>query len=392
MNSVNNDNSVLDKVYIKELLQIILNKHHSDPHKKSIKEYPDKFNFSCPICGDSQKISSKKRGNLYFKNMMYICYNESSCSRSFTKLLSTFGIEMDLDKRMEMYNYIDKNIQFTKKDDVVITTLDKLLPLEDVIKFYSNDYTKGLTDLMPLQLNSPVDYHVRYIRQITNTRDIYQGVYNYSAKWKQPVMVFLNRVGDKIISMQLRNLLDGDKRYFKVLDFTFIYDQMYPENDLDEQERISYNKLSHFFNIFNIDFSNKVNVFEGYADSLFLPNSIGQIGVNTDITFLLNEDGIDIRFIYDNDKAGFNKTEKMLNDGRVVFLWNKFFLDMIKKYKGNKRDMAKLLSENVKDFNKLAVKMNKPIHNLFDWDKYFSNDIMDKIYLISLNDLIKMKI
>ena len=386
------ENTPLDKGYIKDLLQIILNKNHIDSNKKNIREYPDKFNISCPICGDSQKSASKKRGNLYFKNMMYICYNDSSCNRSFTKLLNTFGIQMDLDKKMEMYDYIEKNIQFTKKDDVTLTSLEKLIPIDELTKFYSHDWTRGLTDLKPLEYGSPVEYHVRHTRQIQNTRDIYQGIYHFSPKWKQPVMVFLNRMGDKVISMQVRNLLEGEKRYFKIFDFTFIYDMMYPENDLDEQERLSYNKLSHFVNIFNINFSNKVNVFEGYADSLFLPNSIGQIGVNTDITFLLNEDGVDIRFVYDNDKAGNKKTEKMLEDGRTVFLWNKFFLDMLRKHKGNKLDMARLLSENIKDFNKLAVKINKPIYDMFDWDNYFSNDIMDKLYLMNLTDLIKMKL
>ena len=388
----NSNNIELDKGYIKDLIQIILNKNHSSTTKRHIREYPDKFNFACPVCGDSHKVDSKKRGNLYFKNMMYICYNDSSCNQSFTKLLSTFGIEMDLDKRLEMYDYIEKNIQFTRKDEVVLTSLDKLIPLEELTKFYSKDTSHGLTDLMPLEYNSAVEFHVRNVRQIKNTRDIYQGIYNFSPKWKQPVMVFLNRMGDKVISLQVRNLLGGDKRYFKIFDFTYIYDQMYPENDLDEQERISYNKLSHFFNIFNVDFTSKVNIFEGYADSLFLPNSIGQIGVNTDVTFLLNEEGIDIRFIYDNDEAGFKEAEKKLKDGRYIFLWNKFFLDMLRKHKGDKRQMAKLLSENIKDFNKLAVKLNKPIHDMFDWDKYFSNDIMDKLYLMSLTDLVNMKL
>ena len=386
------DNPTLDKGYIKDLIQIILNKNHTSSQKRFIREYPDKLNFACPICSDSTHSDSKKRGNLYFKNMMYICYNETSCSRSFSKLLSTFGIEMDLDKRMEMYEYIEKNIQFTRTDDVQLTTLDKLIPLDEITKFFSHNRSRGLTDLKPLELNSPVDYHVRYIRQIKYTKDIYQGIYHFSPKWKQPVMVFINRMGDKVISFQVRNLLGGDKRYFKIFDFSFIYDMMYPENDLDEQEKISYNKLSHFFNIFNIDFTNKVNIFEGYADSLFMFNSIGQIGINTDISFLLNEEGIDIRFVYDNDAAGNKKTEKMLKEGRVVFLWNKFFMDMLRKHKGNKYQMAKLLSENVKDFNKLAVKINKPIYDMFDWNKYFSNDIMDKIYLMKLTDLVKMQL
>lgn len=386
-------NSVhLDKVYIKGLVQTILNKNHTVDQKKYIREYSDKYNFACPICGDSEKVSTKKRGNLYFKNMMYICYNEPSCSRSFTKLLNDFGIQMDLEKKLEMYDYIDQNIDFKPNDNVVITSLDKLIPIDDLINFYSRDYTKGLTDLKPLEKDGLVDYHVRNTRKIRNTKDIYQGIYNFSPKWKQPVMVYLNRMGDKVISLQVRNLLEGDKRFFKIFDFTFIYDMMYPENDLDEQERLSYNKLSHFFNIFNIDFTSKVNVFEGYTDSLFLPNSIGQIGVNTDISFLLKEEGLDIRFIYDNDKSGFKKTLSMLEEGRTVFLWNKLFIDLLKNHRGNKFKMAKLLSENIKDFNKLAIKINKPLYNLYDWDNYFTNNILDKVYLMDLTNLLKMRL
>jgi hypothetical protein len=292
-----------------------------------------------------------------------------------------------------MYDYIEKNVQFTHRDEMVVTSLDKLIPLEDLVRFFSKDKSHGLTDLMPLEHNSPVEYHVRNVRQIKYTRDIYQGIYHFSPKWHQPVMVFLNRMGDKVISLQLRNLLsEKDKRFFKVMEFTYIYDMMFPENDLDEQERISYNKLSHFFNIFNVDFTSKVNIFEGYVDSLFLPNSIGQIGVNTDVSFLLNEEGIDIRFIYDNDETGFREAEKKLKDGRYVFLWNKFFLDLLRKHKGDRQQMAKVLSENIKDFNKLAIKMNRPIHDMFNWDEYFTNDIMDKIYFMNLVDLSKMKL
>jgi len=385
-----NKEITIDKNYIKGLVQIILNNNHTDDRKKNIREYPDRLSISCPICGDSMKNVSKKRGNLYWKNMMYMCFNEPTCSRSFTRLLQTFNVEMDLNKKLELYDYIDNNVQF-KKEDIEITSLNKLFDINELCEFFSKDPTRGITELKPLEKNSPVYYHVKYTRKIPHHQHIYQGYYNFTSKWKQPVMVFLNRMGDKVISMQVRNLLDGDKRYFKIMDFSRIYDLMYPENenDINEQERISYDKLSHFFNIFNVDFTSKINLFEGYVDSIFLPNSIGQIGVNTDISFLLKEDGIDIRFIYDNDKSGFRKTEQMLEEGYSVFLWNKLFIDLLKKHKGNKRHMAEKLIE-ITDFNKLALNLKKPIYEMFDLDKYFSNDNLDKMYLLRLTDLISM--
>ena len=61
----------LDKDYIKSLVQKILNKEHAEPQKKIIKEFSDRFNFACPICGDSHKNVNAKRGNLYFNTMHY---------------------------------------------------------------------------------------------------------------------------------------------------------------------------------------------------------------------------------------------------------------------------------------------------------------------------------
>ena len=53
-------------------------------------------------------------------------------------------------------------------------------------------------------------------------------------------------------------------------------------------------------NILNVDFSEKITVFEGYLDSLFFPNSLGVVGVNTDMRFLENND-LDLQYFYDND-------------------------------------------------------------------------------------------
>jgi len=379
----------IDKGYITGLVKYILDNNHTNPQKKTFREYPDRINMACPICGDSSRVASKKRGNLYFKNMMYICFNDDSCSRSFTRLLDTFNVQMDIEKKIQMYEHIERNIDFKSEEDISSIKLDKMIPIEELTSFFSTNVSYNICNLRPLEKGSVVDSYLKS-RKVYNAPNIYQAEYYITPKWKQPVMVFLNMMGDKVISMQVRNLLDGDKRFFKIYDFTKVYDMMHPDEPVDEQEGLSYNKLSHFFNIFNIDFTDDITLFEGYMDSLFLPNSIGQIGVNTDITFLLNEDGIDLRFIYDNDKTGFNKSERMLQDGHKVFLWNKFFLDLLKSHKGNRTEMAKRISGDIKDFNKLAMKFKSPVYLKFDLTKYFSNDKLDKLYFLDLVDLVKM--
>ena len=380
----------LDKKYIISLVQDILDKAHRPGPKRHIRVYDDRLTFACPICGDSQKSDTKKRGNLYFKNMYYVCYNDDSCSRTFTRFLKTFGLDMDLDKKMELYEYLEQNVSYKEADNAELSQLDKLFDLDDVVAFFQTDYTRGLTGLKPLQKGSVVYNHVTRVRRLPFTRDIYEGVFHITKKWKQPVMVYLNRHNDKVISLQVRNLLSGEKRMFKIFDFSMLYDMMFPEGELDPQERISYNKLSHFFNIFNVDFSQPVTLFEGFTDSLFIRNSIGQIGVNTDLTFLLKEEGVDFRFVYDNDEAGFKKAKSMLEDGYSVFLWNKFFVDLAKTYKGKRPalEFVRML-KNIKDFNNLAKKFKEPIEKLFNFAEYFSNDDLDRYYFMDLEQVYK---
>jgi putative salt-induced outer membrane protein YdiY len=97
-----------------------------------------------------------------------------------------------------------------------------------------------------------------------------------------------------------------------------LYDNIY-DDELDEIEAISYNKISYLYNILNINFDKTITIFEGFLDSLFIPNSIGAVGINTNFDFLLNND-LDIRFLFDNDKTGRKKTKKFLNDKKTVFI------------------------------------------------------------------------
>ena len=75
---------------------------------------------------------------------------------------------------------------------------------------------------------------------------------------------------------------------------------------------VIYNKLSYYFNILNVNFEEKITVFEGYLDSLFFPNSIGLVGVNTDFRFL-ESNNLDLQYFFDNDEAGYKKSEEKLN-------------------------------------------------------------------------------
>ena len=76
---------IMDKVYIKSLVQNVINKEFSNQHKRRIDEYADRLNLACPYCGDSSKSVYKKRGNLYFNKLFYICFN---CDKKVHRFLN----------------------------------------------------------------------------------------------------------------------------------------------------------------------------------------------------------------------------------------------------------------------------------------------------------------
>lgn len=360
----------------------ILNNTHNSPEKKKIKRRLSGnrplIEMACPICGDSEKIIQKKRGNLYLNNMFYVCFN-CGTRMSYIDLLNKFGSDVDIEEKIEIYKHIDKNAVFqSKNNEYDLSPLEKILSLEKTLGLY-NERKDELFDIKPVEKNSAVYQYLKFNRYIDNFDNIFEGIYKITDKWLEPVMIILNRNGDNLLGFQIRNLKnDKKKRLYKIYDFQSIYN--YTNDDkMDEYESLIYNKISHYYNILNVDFYNKINVFEGYLDSVFIPNSIGTTGVETDYDFLLKNDEIDIRFIYDNDKIGRNKTLQFINNGYSVFLWDKLFKDI------SKNDNKKLffLRNNIKDLNDL-VKLYKSsdLYNKLNLENYFSIDEFDKIYII----------
>ncbi len=379
----------LDKGYIKSKIQEVLNIAHVDSRKLKIIEHSDRLQYSCPICMDSMKnpgTARGMRGTLYFKNLSHICFNEG-CNMSFTKLLQTFNIQIELDKKVDIYNYIDANIKYSRKDDnFVAQRLDKLMDINEIVDFFNNNPETEFDDFRPIQKNSAVFQYLKYGRFISDFTNLYEAKYHISSKWIEPVIIILNKSGDKVLGMQVRNLKNEQrKRLFKIYNFEKLYNMMNPENHLDEIEALSYNKLSNFYNILNVNWEQPVTIFEGYLDSIFYPNSIGAIGINSteDMDFLLeNDEDLKLQFFFDQDNIGVRKSFEKLNNGYRVFLWQK----LVEKLISNKKDKykAKKYALKIKDLNKLVQEMkNDDPYNRLRLSTYFSNDEFDKIYLDS---------
>ena len=108
-------NTDLDINYIINIVQQVLNKVHKNPQKRILKirpneQTPKEISMACAVCGDSHDKMNIKRSHLYLRNMYVKCYNEDSCSMFFTKWCEHFGIKLDPEKKLQIYDYISQNI------------------------------------------------------------------------------------------------------------------------------------------------------------------------------------------------------------------------------------------------------------------------------------------
>jgi hypothetical protein len=374
----------IDVTYIKQKIQNIIEREHSNSEKKRIKSFNDRLNFACPICGDSEKSNSKKRGNLYLDNLYFKCFN-CDAHMSFTKFCEIHNEQIDIDHKILIYKYIDDNVFYKKTDQYIIDEMDKLISLDKFVEYFNNKPYSWLTDVSPVTKNSHVYQYLKFDRLLENFSQIYQGVYRYfkgdKVVFHSNVLININMTnGDekKILGIQIRNLEHGAKRFYKIIEFEELYNYMNSE-PLDEMEAISYNKLSHFYNLMNIDFDQIITIFEGYLDSTFYPNSIGMVGAKNDddlLKFLTQSDaGLKLQFFYDNDATGINKATKMIKNGHSVFLWNKLFKDL-KQFK------YKDLQTQIIDLNDLVKLLKDPeVYKNLNLNKYFSIDEFDLMYL-----------
>jgi hypothetical protein len=371
----------MDKIYIKSIMQKILDKEFSNINKRRIDEYADRLNCACPYCGDSSKSVYKKRGNLYFNKLLFICFN---CDKktSFDKFVKDFNEVLDPQKKLEIIEYLDTVVDYSDyESDFNDFNRDDLIDIKQLEEVFNVKGTTPIYDFKPIVKNGGI-YKYLLGRGISENlqKNIYQAKFSKGDQGFEHVIIFLNRKGDKVLGLQVRNLKEGRRRFFVIYNWESIYRWVYGEDiDIDIQKSVIYNKLSYYFNILNISFDETITIFEGFIDSLFYPNSIGVVGVNTDLYFLENNN-LDLQYFFDNDVAGFNKSEEKIKQGGKVFLWKKLFEDIVSKKKVE--DPHKLLYRisKVKDLNKL----NELLPNAFKKLKlfeFFSDDIYDIRFL-----------
>jgi hypothetical protein len=209
----------MDKNYIIEIMQKILNKEFADPIRRKIVTYDDRINFCAPCCGDSHKNKYAKRGNLYFNKLFYICFN---CDKKTTldRLCKDFNEQLDPDKKLEMIEHLNSVITYSDYEgDFVDARFENLIDMSELERVFSQDLTP-ISDFKPIQVNGgvykylvgrgiPPEYH----------KNIYQAKYWKNEDESEWIIALLNRRGDKVLGMQIRNLKEGKRRTFKIYNY-----------------------------------------------------------------------------------------------------------------------------------------------------------------------------
>jgi len=372
----------MDKEYIKGLVQKILNKEFSNVSKRKIVDYVDRFNIACPYCGDSKNVY-KKRGNLYVNRLIYICFN---CDKrtNLDRMCRDFNEMVDPDKKLEMIEHLNSVVTYSDyENNMSDAKFENLIEMSELERTLNSNLTP-ISDFRPIQSNGGI-YKYLIGRGIgpEQHKNIYQAKYWKNEDEAEWIIVMLNRRDSKVLGMQIRNLKEGKRRMFKIYNYENLLEWINIGKeeplDIDMNEMVIYNKLSYYFNILNVDLGDVITVFEGYLDSLFYPNSIGLVGVNTDYR-LIEGSGLELRYFFDNDEAGYTKAEEKLSQGYPVFLWQKLFEHIVDKKKPE--DPMRFMHRigKVKDINKLATLSPNPYKSL-SLDSFFSQDDLDRKWI-----------
>jgi hypothetical protein len=364
-------------------LENVLQKRFPNIHAKQQIEgdLDRKINFACPICGDSQKKVSKKRGNIFLDTGTYKCFNDGCMSymplhEFISQMCNQHGILLPsflLDEPVQSKVRPNRENQLVR---FLTSDTSELVKVTDVINRFS------LKRLDQIDEGSEA---YRYIdgRNITQVDDFGDCLYSDFADNKVYIFNFDRRSG-RILGFSIRSLdPDADRKYI-IKSYTDLK-QIFAQREIAKELVDDANFLNNYFNILNVDFSKPISLTEGQFDSMFVRNCIATSGVSKAMS-ILKDLGVKslIRIIFDRDSAGKNQMMSLIKQGYSVFLWNKVASDLRKKFPSDD-DYYKI--KGIKDINDLFSFLferddDYSVHEFNVWlDGYFSDSVFDLIYL-----------
>ena len=343
---------------IKDKLQLILNRSFKEPYRRKIDVYHDRLSFCCPCCGDSRTDIRKKRGNLYLDSLSFHCYN---CSEhmGINSLLHRFGEDLSNEDKIVVHEIqqnakkFERRVASGQSSSMSMNLLSKLAVPKmiffkqlGIISPYKNE--RASTYLNSRKINIQ-DW--KYFAYDPKTDELY--ILNISPQDRivgfQIRQLNPNSIKSRYISKRMTRLYsDVFNRDINAIVEKLLMKEPLGEKYIQEEDGIenivaNLDRLSGIFNIMNVDLNQPITIMEGPIDSLAIPNSIALQGASKQLEGFF-DDIENVRYIYDNDKAGRDAAIKRLRTHKTVFMWGKY-LNMINSPK------------KIKDLNDLQ-KMN----------------------------------
>ena len=309
------------------------------------------WNFSCPICGDSKKNTSKKRGYIYRptnKNYLAVkCYN---CPYSSTlgKFVAEIAPQLYKEYLMEAYQEMGNKPERQPYKQEELPELFQEMELSDAV-------LDALHRLDKLPETHPA---VAYVLSRKIPREIHNLLY-FTGKFKQYVNTILP---NKFPS------LDGDIPrliipYFNKHGKCFAFQGRAFGNEQPKYITIKIDSnAERLFGLERINWAKTVYVCEGPLDSLFIPNCIAVSGSSYDSP-TIDSIRTNCVIIPDNERRNSNVTKligRMINKGYKVCLWPdsyefKDINDAVKDGGLTKEEILNIINANI--YQGMAAKL-----------------------------------
>lgn len=268
----------------------------------------DLFNCRCPLCGDSSKNSSKKRGFFYNRKneMYYKCFN-CEVSIKFNTFLKDFDEIIYKEYRLE--KFLDKQ---TKPK--ISTNQTKQQIFNDF-----SDLDLGIPNIKSLEEN-----HIakKYILERKIPKKFYKDLF-FCDDFKTFIKKFNNKIN-------VEKFPENDKRIiipFRGFDGKIFAIQGRSISTFSKLKYITV-KLNDQMKLFGLERLNRkkfINVVEGPIDSLFLENCVATADSNLEISeFLGKENQV---LIYDNqprNKQIVKRIKTSIDNGFFVCIFPPF--------------------------------------------------------------------
>lgn len=346
-----------------QLVKDILYENHTDSEKRTLDDHKDmQLEMACPVCGDSYKNTSKKRGILYLDSFKYYCWNGECTAKywSIFKFFKFFGKKIsDIDQIKEISEVINRSKRLRRPTKLVNSSeyfeflYDNSIPTADLCKHY------GLIDSTQCSWGKQF-LNSRLLNKFSDRFLFRKNNFGNREVW------ILNKIdeNDKVVGAQIKNL-DFSVKY-TTKSFSTLHEEMKTNLQFANQElEEKCTNFSTIFNIFNIDVEELITVFEGPIDSFFMRNSVATAGASKLKHFF--DDLDNIRFFFDNDSTGKKNAIEKIKNNVSCFLWKRFFNE------------TKFNNKRVKDLNELIMYINehrdsksalREIKNSFSSTKY----------------------